>query len=71
MRLTCMKYPPVGSHWEITPGPEISRTVVEVIRAGHGNVVVQQVGGKYMIAIDIQAWYRRYQPTRAGLVKQS
>lgn len=61
-RLARMKYPPVGSLWEIKIGPDIPKCTVAIISSGHGIVAVKQIDGKYIVAIDIQMWYRRYQP---------
>ena len=56
-------YPPVGSVWEVDLGPDMKRIRMKVIASGHGSVCVQQFGGKYIVAIDIQAWMKGpYQP---------
>ena len=62
MHLVRMNYPPVGSKWEIKIGPDAPKFTVVILSSGHGVVAVKQINGKYTVAIDIQTWYRRYQP---------
>ena len=62
-----VKYPSVGSVWEVDLGPdhEMKRVRMKVISSGHGSVCVQQVGGKYAIAIDVLVWMNGpYQPSQ-------
>lgn len=52
-----LKYPKVGSRWEIQIGPQIPRSVFEVIGAGHGSVAVKAVDSEYRLRIDVTRWH--------------
>jgi hypothetical protein len=55
--MSVSEYPKVGSRWEIGIGPDIPRSVFEVIGAGHGSVALKDLDSEYRIRIDIGRWH--------------
>ncbi len=53
------QYPPVGSRWEMTIGPDVPRAVFKVVYSGHGTVALKQDdGGHCTISIGVLTWHR-------------